>query len=183
MSIKILSEARSNGSRGPIPVQVDWLDHRWRSAVGTSSDAIPFQRPGWVSPRHWEAFRKAIERKSSFTEIVPVLPTLVSLRRYIRHLEADQQAEAVAQIKVTGKLFTAPANPEEEPQEEQILLRGLSEQGLKQHAFYRARGWQPWIWTEERGTNIVLLLKHQKQFTKWQRSRKSLEAKRKEEEG
>lgn len=147
MSVRILSEPRSNGSRGPLPMQLDWLDHRLREATGAPAGEIPFHRPGWVSPRHWEAFRKAVERGSTYTVTYTVRPTIASLRRYIRHLESSQTLD---------KTPFSPAPVEVEESDVVTLLRGLSELELRQHAYYRGRGWMPWALTEQRGTNIVV---------------------------
>ncbi len=165
MSVKILQEPRSNGSRGPLPMQLDWLDHRMREASGGKSSKIPFQRPGWVSGPHWEAFRKAVDRKSSYTETVTVLPTLKALRRYIRHLESNALAEQVAKVLASKKLFAVPEKDLEET-DDLVLLRGLSEIELRQHVYYRAKGWLPWVLTEQRGTNIVVLKTNLKAFVK-----------------
>ena len=164
----ILPEPRSNGIPGPIPAQGDFLDPRWRRYSGPRSEVIPFPRPAWVLDRHWEAYRKAAVRESTYTITLTVKPTLASLRRYVRHLQAEDAAQAIAAA------FAPPSVPEApEPIEDHVLLRGLSVKELAQHERYRAMGLEPWIWTAPRGTNIVLLNEYRKLFALWQRSRKA----------
>lgn len=87
----ILSAPRSNGLPGPIPSQGDFLDPRWRPInQGGKSDLIPFQRPGWVPARDWDAFRKAVARKSTYSVSYSVRGTYQSLRQYLRHLRTER---------------------------------------------------------------------------------------------
>ncbi len=144
--IKIRDTPAPNGSRGPLPVQLDWLDHRMREATGNVSKDIPFQRPGWCSPKDWDAFRKGVRGNVTYKIDVKLRPTLDGLARYITHLNG---------LRSSQELAARLAKPEP-PEEFVTLLAGLSEMELRQHAYYRAKGWMPWALTEQRGSNIAV---------------------------
>lgn len=167
MGTTLLATPQSNGSRGPLPVQLDFLDHRMRSTPGNVSAKIPFQRPGWVSQRDWEAFRKAIERGSVYTVTHAVRPTLQSLKGYVRHLHQEQQAKQSVRAM-------EPVKPELPPLPPQPLaiLRGLTDLELRQHRFYRERGIIPWIWTFREGASIYVKPEHVGKFRAWHKSQK-----------
>lgn len=156
-----------DGIPGPNPAQGDFFDPRCRSLKGPTSPVIPFQKPGWILDRHWEAFRKAASRESTYTVTVTVRPTWSSLRQYIAHLLAEELANSLADA------YTAPATPEAVEVEEYVFARALSEQELKQHARYRSMGLEPFVWTAPRGTNIVVLEEYRKRFLLWLKARKA----------
>lgn len=86
-----LPAPRSNGLPGPIPSQGDFLDPRWRPINhGAVSESISFQRPGWVTLRDWDAFRKAVARRSTYSVSYSVRGTYQSLRQYLRHLRTER---------------------------------------------------------------------------------------------
>jgi len=94
----ILLAPCSNGLPGPIPAQGDFLDPRWRPINnGASSELIPFQRPGWMSIRDWEAYRKGAKRKSTYTIRYTVEPTYRSMRHYTRYRRSQREEEREAQ--------------------------------------------------------------------------------------
>lgn len=162
--IKILEEPAQNGSRGPLPVQLDWLDHRLREASGNVSRDIPFQRPGWCSQRDWDAFRKGVRGNVTYKIEVKLRPTLYGLARYITHLNG---------IRASQELAERMAKPEP-PDEYVNLLVGLSEMEQRQHAYYRAKGWMPWALTEQRGANIVVHTSNLEAFRKaWKAAKKA----------
>jgi hypothetical protein len=158
---RFYSPPGKDGIPGPNPAQGDFFDPRCRSLKGPVSPVIPFQKPGWILDRHWEAFRKAASRESTYTVTITVKPTYSSLRQYIAHLLADETANALADA------YTIQAAPEPVEVEEYVFARALSEQELKQHARYRSMGLEPYVWTAPRGTNIVVLKEYHKRFLLW----------------
>lgn len=178
---KILDCPRANGIPGPRPAQADWTDPRWRAAKGQSSPVIPFRKPGWMSAEDWDAFRKAASRGSSYSRLIQVrtkvAPTLMGLRAYLRHLQCERLNSEIDQIEVSRCMFAKPApRVEEQVADDIVLRRGLGEQELRQHEWFRKAGWLPWAWTEQRGTNIVLLARHHKEYRAWDRANRSLAA-------
>lgn len=159
VSTRILPEPRANGSRGPLPRQLDWLDHRLRKTTGNVSDTIPFQRPGWCSPKDWDAYRKAATEGRTYTVEVKVRPTLESLRRYCRHLAAVRSAR-----ELDGVLSIEPV------EDHVVWIRSCDEIQLRQYAYARARGWMPWALAELRGTNIVIPKNRLQEFTAWKKA-------------
>lgn len=164
--IKRATLPRTTGIPGPLPTQGDFFDPRFAAVKGPKSSLIKFQRPGWTTQGDWDAFVKAATRGSTYIVAFEVLPTLHGLSRYVRHLQQERKAEAMIAMVADAPI----PEPVDEPDERTLLL-GLSELELRQHAVYRAMGIVPWIWTEPRGTNIVLLNEHAKRFRSWQKGR------------
>jgi hypothetical protein len=138
-----------------------------RTTPGNVSEKIPFQRPGWVSQRDWEAFRKAVERGSTYTVVKVVRPTILSLKGYLRHLHQEQQARQSAQAM-------EPVLPEPPPLPRQPLavLRGMTDLELRRHAYYRENGIVPWIWTYQEGASIYVKPEHIGKFRSWHKTQK-----------
>lgn len=159
MSTRILPEPRANGSRGPLPRQLDWLDHRLRETTGNVSERIPFQRPGWCSQKDWDAFRKAATEGRTYVVEVKVRPTLAALRRYCLHLGESRRAR-----EVEGILSAEPVA------DHVVWIRGCDELQLRQYAYARTNGIMPWVLTEQRGTNVVVPKHNLKAFEAWKRA-------------
>lgn len=151
-----------DGIPGPNPLQGDWLDPRWRGRLGNPSAVIPFQRPGWVLERHWDAFRKAAARRSTYQIAIEVRPTLTSLRQYICHLLAEELADA---------LLSAHEAPAVSDAEELVWARGLSEREQAQYQRYRAMGLEPFVWLEPRGSHMVVAEASRARFEAWRQAR------------